>query len=62
MCVTERTNDGKPGCQKVNFRFMGLFETVLSTNFSHQSYLLGFHLRLAAWHKLWLLTNTGAVM
>lgn len=28
-------------CQKVNFRFMGLFDTVLSTNWSGQSYDLG---------------------
>lgn len=32
--------DGSPGCQPVNFRFMGLFDTVLSTNFSHLSYNL----------------------
>ena len=29
-----------PKCQKVNFRFMGLFDTVLSTNFSGYSYNL----------------------
>ncbi len=36
-----RYNDPETGaaqCQKVNFRFMGLFDTVLSTNFSGQSY------------------------
>ncbi|MDI3491141.1 MAG: hypothetical protein PWP11_2418, partial [Thauera sp.] len=35
------TEDGKPGCQWVNFRFMGLFDTVLSTNFSGTDYNLG---------------------
>jgi len=35
------TEDGKPGCQWVNFRFMGLFDTVLSTNFSGTGYNLG---------------------
>lgn len=32
--------DGTPGCQPVNFRFMGLFDTVLSTNFSDLNYNL----------------------
>ena len=32
--------DGSAGCQPVNFRFMGLFDTVLSTNFSGTSYNL----------------------
>ena len=33
--------DGTPGCQPVNFRFMGLFDTVLSTNMSGTGYMLG---------------------
>ncbi|WEN42643.1 Protein RhsC [Thauera sp. GDN1] len=33
--------DGTPGCQPVNFRFMGLFDTVLSTNMSGTGYRLG---------------------
>jgi hypothetical protein len=32
--------DGVQHCQKVNFRFMGLFDTVLSTNFSDSAYNL----------------------
>jgi RHS repeat-associated protein len=32
--------NGKNGCQKVNLRFMGLFDTVLSTNYSDTSYNL----------------------
>jgi RHS repeat-associated protein len=32
--------DGKSACQKVNFRFMGLFDSVLSTNFSGNAYNL----------------------
>ncbi|MDG3064637.1 DUF6531 domain-containing protein [Thauera mechernichensis] len=35
------TEAGKPGCQWVNLRFMGLFDTVLSTNFSGTGYNLG---------------------
>lgn len=33
--------DGSDGCQPVNFRFMGLFDTVLSTNWSGYGYQLG---------------------
>ncbi len=32
--------EGQWGCQVVNFRFMGIFDTVLSTNFSKTSYNL----------------------
>lgn len=36
-----KDKSGTDKCQKVNFRFMGLFDTVLSTNLSSYSYKLG---------------------
>jgi RHS repeat-associated protein len=37
--------NGQQLCQKVNFRFMGLFDTVLSTNYSGNSYNLAISLQ-----------------
>ncbi|MBN9373341.1 DUF2235 domain-containing protein, partial [Hydrogenophaga sp.] len=41
--ASETGSDGaqEARCQKVNFRFMGLFDTVLSTNWSGHAYQLG---------------------
>jgi hypothetical protein len=36
-----KDKNGQNGCQKVNFRFMGLWDTVLSTNFSGTRYTMG---------------------
>jgi RHS repeat-associated protein len=36
-----QTGTGQTRCQAVNFRFMGLFDTVLSTNFSGYTYRMG---------------------
>jgi RHS repeat-associated protein len=36
-----KDSQGKAACQQVNFRFMGLFDTVLSTNGSGVNYQLG---------------------
>jgi RHS repeat-associated protein len=36
-----KDSNGKSACQWVNFRFMGLWDTVLSTNFSGTGYQLG---------------------
>ncbi|RYH29856.1 MAG: hypothetical protein EON54_22200, partial [Alcaligenaceae bacterium] len=36
-----KNREGAERCQWVNFRFMGLWDTVLSTNYSGQSYMLG---------------------
>ncbi len=36
-----KDDKGNTACQWVNFRFMGLWDTVLSTNFSGHSYALG---------------------